>query len=251
LNVLTLFYAHGRGRELSRTLHRVHEVLLHRAYLEGTCYYVTAECFLFFASRLLDSSNDEDLHSLLKPLLKERVQERIGAAGDALALAMRILTCSSVGIRDEVDLRALLPLQYVFTRHSFFDEEIKIQNRSEDGGWEIGWICKYSSSGIKIGNRGLTTAYAINAIEAVNRSPTASLFSSSITTSPPNEIPSTSRVPRFPALQSKTNYYPPKATLLYVHLALVTLAAFVYLYEIPVALAWRSLLKHSFDYLQI
>jgi hypothetical protein len=98
-------------------------VLRHRAYLDGTRYYATAECFLFFASRLLDSSNDEDLHSLLKPLLKERVRERIGTAGDALALAMRILTCSSVGVRDEVDLRALLPLQYVFKRHFFLTKQ--------------------------------------------------------------------------------------------------------------------------------
>jgi len=107
----------------------------------------------FFASRLLDSSNDAELHYLLEPLLKERVQERIGAEGDALALAMRILACASVGVRDEVDLRTLLPLQ------------------CEDGGWEIGWVYKYGSSGIKIGNRGLTTALAVNAIEAVKRLP--------------------------------------------------------------------------------
>ncbi|KAG6861091.1 hypothetical protein C0995_004028 [Termitomyces sp. Mi166 len=150
VNALSLFYSYGRGNELQKTLQWVHEVLRNRAYLEGTRYYETPECFLFFTSRLLASSGDQELHATLKSLLKERVQERIGAEGDALALAMRIIVTDFVGIRNEVDLRALLPLQ------------------CEDGGWEIGWMYKYGSSGIRIGNRGLTTALAIKAIEAMS-----------------------------------------------------------------------------------
>ncbi|KAG6911133.1 hypothetical protein DXG01_003873 [Tephrocybe rancida] len=150
VNTLSLFYTYGRGSELHRTLQWVQEVLRNRAYLEGTRYYETPECFLFFTSRLLASSGDPELHAALKPLLKERVQERIGAEGDALALAMRIIVTDFVGIRNEVDLRALLPLQ------------------QEDGGWEIGWMYKYGSSGIRIGNRGLTTALAVKAVEAMS-----------------------------------------------------------------------------------
>ncbi|KAG6820738.1 hypothetical protein H0H93_012384 [Arthromyces matolae] len=150
VNVLALFYTYGRGNELAKTLQWVHEVLQNRAYLDGTRYYETPECFLFFTSRLLASSGDQELHGMLKPLLKERVQERIGAEGDALALAMRILVTDFVGLRNEVDLRALLPLQ------------------CEDGGWENGWMYKYGSSGIRIGNRGLTTALAIKAVETMS-----------------------------------------------------------------------------------
>ena len=62
---------------------------------------------------------------------------------------MRVIVGAAVGLRLERDLAALLPLQY------------------EDGGWEPGWIYKYGSSGIKIGNRGLTTALALNAIAAL------------------------------------------------------------------------------------
>lgn len=76
------------------------------------------------------------------------MQERIGAAGDALALAMRILVCNFVGIRDEIDLRTLLSMQCI------------------DGGWEAGWMYHYPTSGVSIGNRGLTTALAIKAIES-------------------------------------------------------------------------------------
>lgn len=61
-------------------------------------------------------------------MLKERLQERIGVEGDALQLAMRIVACTSMGLRDDVDLRTLRTLQ------------------CEDGGFEIGWMYKYGSS---------------------------------------------------------------------------------------------------------
>ncbi|KAJ7287489.1 HAD-like domain-containing protein [Mycena rebaudengoi] len=149
VNVLNLFYKYNRGSELQSTLAWVYEVLRNRAYLDGTRYYDNAECFLYFLSRLLEASDDMDLHDTLRPLLKERLRERIGMDGDALQLGMRIVACAAVGLPEEIDRRALLALQ------------------EEDGGWEIGWIYKYGSSGIKIGNRGLTTALAIKAIESV------------------------------------------------------------------------------------
>ncbi|SRR6266446_1600367 len=149
LNVLSLFYSRGRGHELANTLEWVLGVLEHRAYLDGTRYYETAECFLFFSARLLHRVRNEALHARLSQLLRDRVLERAGPSGDALALAMRVLVGAAVGLRLERDLAALLPLQ------------------CEDGGWEPSWIYKYGSSDIKIGNRGLTTALALNAIAAL------------------------------------------------------------------------------------
>jgi hypothetical protein len=125
-------------------------VLEHRAYLDGTRYYETAECFLFFSVRFLHEVRDEPLHARLGQLLCERVLERAGCSGDALALAMRVLVGAAVGLRMERDLAALLPLQW------------------EDGGWGPSWIYKYPSSGVKVGNRGLTTALALNAIAALH-----------------------------------------------------------------------------------
>ncbi|KAI9437652.1 HAD-like domain-containing protein [Lactarius indigo] len=154
LNVLRLFYSRGRGHEVSPTLDWVLGVLKHRAYLDGTRYYETAECFLFFAAQLLRATPDPDLHARLAPLLRARIQERTGAAaGDALALAMRVLAGSIVGLRQAHDLAMLLSLQ------------------CEDGSWGPGWMYKYGSSGVKIGNRGLTTALALNAIMALKSSP--------------------------------------------------------------------------------
>ena len=149
VNILTLFYTHGRGSEVQPTLLWIRDILLHRAYLEGTRYFHTPEVLFFLITRLLACSDDTKLHELLQPLLKDRVRERIGAEGDALALAMRVLVCDFVGIRNEADLRRLLPLQCI------------------DGGWEIGWIYHYGLTDILVGNRGLTTALAIKAIEAV------------------------------------------------------------------------------------
>ena len=134
-------------------------VLEHRAYLNGTRYYETAECFLFFASRLLRTAADTSLHARLAPLLRERIVERAGAPGDALALSMRVLAGAVVGVRMERDLAALLPMQ------------------CEDGGWDLLWVYRQGSSDIKIGNRGLTTALALNAIAALESQPQIELHS--------------------------------------------------------------------------
>ena len=131
-------------------------MLAHRAYLDGTRYYETAECFLFFAARLLHTARDDTaLQTRLAPLLRERVLERAGCPGDALALAMRVLAGAAIGLRMERDLEALLPLQW------------------EDGGWEPSWVYRYGSSEarLKLGNRGLTTAFALNAIAALYPGP--------------------------------------------------------------------------------
>ena len=150
INVLHLFYTHGRGGELPGALAFVRRLLVHRAYIDGTRYYFR-ECVLYFAARLLEASDDAALHAALADVLRERVQELVGAPGDPLALALRVVTCASLGVRDEIDMRNLLPLQ------------------EEDGGWEIGWIYRYGISGMKIGSRGYTTAMAIKAIEDLDK----------------------------------------------------------------------------------
>ncbi|KAI0345466.1 HAD-like protein [Trametopsis cervina] len=146
VNVLTLFHAEGRGMELASTQAWVLDVLKHRAYSDGTRYYGSAESFLYFLSRLLTITDDAEVHEAFQPLLTERLQELMGSPGDALALAMRIIACASVGIRNEVDMRKLLPMQH------------------EDGSWGPGNIYKYGSSGVGIGNYGLATALALKAI---------------------------------------------------------------------------------------
>jgi hypothetical protein len=85
---------------------------------------------------------------MLGPLLKLRVRERVGLGGSALDLAMRIITCAQMGIACSDDRHALLNLQ------------------CEDGSWEAGWMYQYGSTGLKIGNRCVTTAMAVAAISS-------------------------------------------------------------------------------------
>lgn len=150
LNVLRLFYSRGRGPELSRTLDWVLNVLQHRAYLSGTRYYQTAESFLYLFSQLLPHLHNRNT---LFPILRARILERAGAPGDALVLAMRVLAGMAVGVRLDREMAEMVLMQ------------------EEDGGWGACWVYKYGSSGIKIGNRGLSTAFALKAISALQSKP--------------------------------------------------------------------------------
>lgn len=137
----------GRGAELASTLDWVYSVLQHRAYLDGTLYYHGADTFLFFLARLM--ATDPAVHVRCAPLFAQRVLERLGTPGDALALAMRIIAAAHVGFCAEVDHERLLALQ------------------ESDGAWPTGWVYKYGGADILIGNQGLTTALAVQAIKAV------------------------------------------------------------------------------------
>ena len=157
-----MFYTYGRGSEVQPTLLWIRDILLYRACdLQGMKYFKTPEPLFYFITRILSSSDDPHLQQTLRPLLKDRVQERIGTEGDSITLAMRLLVCHFVGLKNEVDMRRLLPMQ------------------CKDGSWEIGWLYHYGRSGISVGNRGLTTALAIRAIELMG------LPSSETTLSPP------------------------------------------------------------------
>ncbi|KUI72797.1 Alpha-D-glucose-1-phosphate phosphatase YihX [Cytospora mali] len=140
------YYDHGRGHEFERTLQVVHSVLSDRSYIQGTRYYPSADCCLGFIGRLLRSSDDPHLQTTLGPLLKARMYERLGLGGSALDLAMRIITCTQMGIECQDDRQALLSVQ------------------CDDGSWEPGWMYQYGSTGVKIGNRGVTTAMAVAAL---------------------------------------------------------------------------------------
>ncbi|KAI0937990.1 hypothetical protein AcV7_003308 [Taiwanofungus camphoratus] len=149
VNVLTLFYRYGRGHQLQKTLDWVEQVLINRACASGTFYYATEEQFLFFLSRLIQSS--PDVRQRLEGVFKRRVVERFGADGDALAMAMRIHTAASVGLVDHVDLDKLFALQ---------------QN---DGSWRDSAFYRFPSARQLASNDGLTTAIAIQAIQAAER----------------------------------------------------------------------------------
>ncbi|KAL2005482.1 hypothetical protein VTN00DRAFT_2693 [Thermoascus crustaceus] len=146
-----MFYRYGRGDEpdLQPTKNWIRRVLLYGAYLDGTRYYYSPDVFLFFFSRLLEENPDSDIHQDTVPLPREHIQKRINADGDAMELAIRILACYSLGIRHKIDLTKQLSLQ------------------QEDGGWEIGYLCRTGKTGSRLVNRGYTIALAVNAVGAL------------------------------------------------------------------------------------
>ncbi|KAH8202574.1 hypothetical protein TruAng_003285 [Truncatella angustata] len=137
-NILACFYTYNRGHELERTLQYVHSVLLNRSYMQGTRYYPSPDCCLGFIGRLLRSSNDPHLQMTLGPLLKLRVRERLNLGGSALDLAMRVITCTHMGVACENDRRALLDLQ------------------REDGSWDAGWMYHNGNCSTIISKHGYT-----------------------------------------------------------------------------------------------
>ncbi|KAK7992726.1 HAD-like protein [Apiospora saccharicola] len=152
VNVVRLFYTYGRGLDagLAATTQWIQDVLLHRAYENGTRYYHQPDVFLYFFARLLRENPGSDLCRRYGALLRERLRERVNLTADPLALGMRVLACHYMGMRNETDLKQLLAKQQA------------------DGSFGIGWLCQYGKTGVKLGHQGLTAALAVKAIEAMS-----------------------------------------------------------------------------------
>jgi hypothetical protein len=124
---------------------------LNRAYVNGAAQYLLAESFLFFLARLVEAKPDKmEIQDLREPLVA-RLRERVGRHDDSFAVAARVLACQSMGVWAGSDVAYLKELQEL------------------DGGWEIGWVCRYGRNQKRIGNRGIVTAFAIKALEQDKR----------------------------------------------------------------------------------
>ena len=141
------FHIHRRGHELQKSIDWIYQILLHRAYVDGTYYYQTAEWFLFYVSMLLKQTHDANLREKFGSLLKERIQERIGIPGDSLVLGMRLSVCHAMRVPNYQDVETLTEMQ------------------CEGGGWEPGYLYSIPIVGKRIFNRGFTTALAIQVIK--------------------------------------------------------------------------------------
>lgn len=125
----------------------MYNVLLNRAYINGTRYYANAEWFLYYMVRLLRESTDPTVEERIKGLLRTRVAERIGSPGDAYCLGMRLLACKYLGIENYSDRQRLVDMQ------------------QEDGGWEASCMYYFPGKKREVGNRGASTAFALKALE--------------------------------------------------------------------------------------
>ncbi|KAF2449923.1 hypothetical protein P171DRAFT_517532 [Karstenula rhodostoma CBS 690.94] len=176
-NVTRTFYKYNRSADIQESLAYVGKALNAGTYMSGTRHYCTAEVFFFFLSQLIaDHPYAPEVQLLRVPLAKalagrmgvyenEVTQAELDLAEasrakgekyeayvpevDSLAIAYRVLACQSLGLRPqgiEDDIKRLASLQ------------------CDDGGWPLGWVCRYGRSKLRIGSRGVVTAYAIKAL---------------------------------------------------------------------------------------
>ena len=180
-NVLSLFYAYGRGDNVRATEDFLLSVLRTGAYEEGSHYYTNPDFFLFAVSRLLvlralplptawpnnakdqkggpPSNNGlkshrdrvqaslEDLKARFSQNLRHCISSRINTETDALGLACRIIAGARCGLRLDSCLNKLLALQ------------------QEDGSWPICVLYKFNRRDGVCWHRGLTVAMALRAVE--------------------------------------------------------------------------------------
>ena len=85
---------------------------------------------------------------MLGSLLRARIQERVGQSGNALDIAVRIIVCKWLNLDSDGDCQTLLTMQ------------------CEDGSWNTSYIYTYRSTEVKIDNRDVTTAMAMQALES-------------------------------------------------------------------------------------
>ncbi|KAF2490607.1 hypothetical protein BU16DRAFT_494760, partial [Lophium mytilinum] len=146
VNVLRLFYRHGRGSEVHKTFEYVMSVFWNRAYVEGTPLFPHPEMFLYFLTRFIVESPDKyELYRLI-PNMEKRLQEFIGWPKDALGLALKALSLEMLKIDSRIYTAAIKKKQ------------------CEDGGWDADIFCTYGTDRVRLGNRGVATAFAVKAL---------------------------------------------------------------------------------------
>jgi hypothetical protein len=151
VNVVRVFYHYNRGADIQNELCHVRNILLNRAYVNGAAQYLLAESFLFFLARLVEANPNATEIQCLRGPLAARLRERVGRRDDSFAVAARVLACQSIGVWASSDMAHLKEMQEL------------------DGGWEMGWVCRYGRNQKRIGNRGVITAFAIKALEQDRR----------------------------------------------------------------------------------
>jgi hypothetical protein len=147
VNVCRVFYHYNRGADIQHEFQHVRRILLNRAYLDGALMYLGAEPFLHFLSCLVQENADvQEVQSLREPVAAA-LRERVGLRCDSFGVASRVLACQALGVWADSDIAYLKDLQ------------------QSDGGWEIGWVCRYGRTKKRIGSRGVPTAFAMKALE--------------------------------------------------------------------------------------
>lgn len=147
-NITKLFHVAGR-RLPEPSAEFLYNVLLTKAYVDGSQYYIGPATFLYFLSRTAAEFRDNHfLNSDFIPLLTLRVQETMGTLTENLDVAMIILAC--LNLRIEPDVR---------------DVERLERAQNVDGSWDMTYWFK--ANVLSFGCKGLTSAFGLSALQRV------------------------------------------------------------------------------------
>lgn len=147
VNAIRAFYHYNRGADVQPELDFVRRILLNRGYIDGSDMYISGEPFLYFLSCLIKENPGAPVIQALREPTAAALREYVNSRGDSFCVAARVLACQKLGIDPQSDIRYLKGLQ------------------EHDGGWEIGWACRFGRSKKRIGSRAVATAWAIKALE--------------------------------------------------------------------------------------
>lgn len=165
-HIFTLFHLYGRSEEIPEVWNYLLDCLYHRAFISGSYYYEPPEYLLFSLSRLIKFCKSLNIalpstrhpgapDGNFLPLFADRCRERINyGPADALSLAMRLIACKTARIPDaevENDIKTLKMMQ------------------ETDGGWPWCLMYKLPVVGGGIGNRGVVTAMAVQALNMLGK----------------------------------------------------------------------------------
>lgn len=154
-NVLRLAFRLGRQKSFDQHMRQIKAVLEQRAY-EDINDNNQPQMFLYFLACLIPLNCTayailQPAFDGLKAMLIEAVKEQVGQTSDPLALAMIALARQKLGLDSKPFVTLLKRLQCV------------------DGGWEASVYAVHGLTDLRLRNRGVTTAFALAAIEEEER----------------------------------------------------------------------------------
>lgn len=136
---------------MAPTRRYLEDMLRTRAYEHGARYYHLEDFLLFYISDLCAKNQHAQELRILRQLLRQRLEERVGCTQDAPSAALRLIASNNMSLNNPRDRKILQSSQQV------------------DGKWS-GYVYRYGSSGVLFGSDGLTTALAVTALEGVTLS---------------------------------------------------------------------------------
>jgi hypothetical protein len=148
-NVLHLLLLLGQPEWVAPTEDHLYAVLAERRYLAGTRYYPSPDAFLHFLARAVTRTCAT--RERFGESLRAALEERAGCSDDAMELAMRILGCHRLGLRNTGDVALLL------------------EQQRNDGSWPPRALYRFGRRHGYFGSTALTTAFAVAALDTLRR----------------------------------------------------------------------------------